>query len=144
MWVKMAAFMGQQPYFGLPDRRESSDRKRHCPIMLLDKTGSDRKTGRAPASYTGNWLLAWGTTQHETTFFIPNTHMRAHTHTRAHTHCLLPLPLLFLASSPLREQTITTAAALHPVSIHTRPSKPISGLRACNCTSVIFCVCVCE
>ncbi len=122
-------------------QEESSDRKQHCPTVLKDETGSDRKTGRAPASHAGNWLSAWGTTQREARVFIPSTHTHTHTHTHTLTHSL-PLPLPVHPSSPFRELPITTAAAPHPVSIHTQPSKPISGLRAYNCASVILCVCV--
>lgn len=64
----------------------------------------------------------------------------------SHTQTLsLPLPLLFRPSSPLREVPITTAAAPHPVSIHTQPSRPIRGLIAYNCVSETYssvCVCV--
>lgn len=48
-----------------------------------------------------------------------------------------PLP----PSSPRREMLLTTAAALHPVSIHTLPGRPISGLTAYNCVYVSVCLC---
>lgn len=93
-------------------------------------------TARAPASHTGNWLSAKEMAQHETEFFIPNMQ----THKLPLPSSSSSLPLLFLPSSPLREVLITTAAAPHPVSIHTQPSKPIRGLIAYNCVCVILCV----
>lgn len=124
--VRTAAIMGWRPNLGLPGRQGSPDRKQHCPTPLKEETGSDRETGRTPASHTGNWLSAWGMTQRETGFFIPQT----------------PFLFSFLSSSPLRGLLITTAAALHPVSIHTQPSKPISGLTVYNCVCVRVPVCV--
>ena len=110
----VAVMTGWQLTRGLPGRQGSADRKRHCPIVFKDETGSDRETGRAPALHTGNWPSAWEMAQRESKFFIPNS-------------LSLPLPLLFLPSSPFREVLVTTAAAPHPVSIHTQPSKPIKG-----------------
>lgn len=84
--------------------------------------------GGPAASHTGNWLSAWGSTQLETGFFIQNT---------------LFLLLLFLPlppSSPRREMPLTTAAAPHPVSIHTLPGRPISGLTAYNRVYVSVCL----
>lgn len=122
--------VGQQLIRGLPDWQGIADRKRHCPIVLKDKTGSDRETGRAPASHAGNWLLAWETPQHETRFFIPDTQTL--------------LPFLFLFSSPphILREVLITAAAPHPVSIHERPGRPIRGLKVYNCMAGIVWVCV--
>lgn len=100
----------------------------HYPIVCQDETGTDRKTQRALASHTGNCMSVWGMTQLEMRFFIPSAHSLSR-----------PLP----PSSLQRELLLTTAAAPHPVCIHTLPSKPISGLRPYNYVCVFVCMCVC-
>lgn len=82
-------------------------------------------------THTGNWL--WETPQRVTSFLF-----RTRRHKLFPSCFSLPRP----PPSPSREVFITTAAAPHPVSIHTEPSGPIRGLKVCNCMSVIVWVCV--
>ncbi|PWA25977.1 hypothetical protein CCH79_00001433 [Gambusia affinis] len=53
----LSIFIQRQKIVKQQDWQGIADRKRHCPIMLKDETGSDRETGRALATHAVNDII---------------------------------------------------------------------------------------